>query len=487
MNLSMIVCRQGSCFRSAAFFHRIVLGLFLLLPGAVCAAALFRSAPSQLNPAEKYVLEQVAAGKLASLQEVFPEATNRVLRAAFLESLLTNTRKDFSIHRNGVLIEAAVLEEPIDLRNAEISHETQLTRCRFQAEVNFSKSFFENSLSIEGSVFQDTANFYAMKVGRGACFDKTVFGGGVNLEQAEITGVFTASKAQFTSPQARANFNSLKVVGNVFFTEAVFAGPVNLQYCHILDNFKMDHCQFSHPTNLVNYEGLKVGGTASFVQSAFAGYVSFKDASFVTVDFSEVKWPAHTNAFPWLWLNGMTYQRIGAGSEQESWSNLLGLLNRCAHGTAYSKEVYGNLEGFYRRLGYPKQADMVFIAQQQRERDEILKGLDWWWNFFLDWFVHYGRSPERALFWSMAIVLFGLGVFRPRYMEPQKTDYKAGRFSPFWYSMDLFLPFIKLHDADIWKPKDDCGFPRVWSRIHTMLGWALIPIAVAAWTGMLSR
>ena len=46
---------------------------------------------------------------------------------------------------------------------------------------------------------------------------------------------------------------------------------------------------------------------------------------------------------------------------------------------------------------------------------------------------------------------------------------------------------LRLHDAEIWKPQEDCVLTHVWRRIHTILGWALIPIALAAWTGMLSR
>ena len=53
--------------------------------------------------------------------------------------------------------------------------------------------------------------------------------------------------------------------------------------------------------------------------------------------------------------------------------------------------------------------------------------------------------------------------------------------------MDVYVPIIKLHDAEIWKPKEEYVLGHVWRRIHTVLGWALIPIAIAAWTGMLAR
>jgi hypothetical protein len=183
----------------------------------------------------------------------------------------------------------------------------------------------------------------------------------------------------------------------------------------------------------------------------------------------------------------MTYQRISAGQEKESWQNLHSLVQSAARKSAYSADIYASLDDYYRRLGYPNQANLFFRAQKQREREEVLTGFGWAWSFFLDWFVGYGRSPQRAIFWSVLIVGMGCLVFRPGRMEPQKPEYRSRKYSAFWYSMDVYLPVIKLHDAEIWKPKEECVLAHVWRRIHTILGWALIPIAIAAWTGMLSR
>ena len=97
-------------------------------------------------------------------------------------------------------------------------------------------------------------------------------------------------------------------------------------------------------------------------------------------------------------LNGLNYQRVMAGTETDSWRNLLALVDRAAHRTAYSIDIYSALAEFYRREGYPGQANQVFIAQKRREREEVLRGAQWCWSLFLDLFVGYGRSPERALF-----------------------------------------------------------------------------------------
>jgi len=237
----------------------------------------------------------------------------------------------------------------------------------------------------------------------------------------------------------------------------------------------------------VKFEEVKVGGATTFIDCRFAGYISFKDARFTAVDFSKVIWPTTHDDHPWLWLNGMNYGRISAGSEKDSWLNLYHLVQRSAHGSAYSSDVFTRLEDYYRKLGYPRPANAFFRAQKKREREEVLGGLSAAWSFFLEQFVGYGRSPERAIFWSVIIIGFGCVMFRPNRMEPQKSEYTERTYSPFWYSVDVYLPIIKLHDAEIWKPKEEYVLTHVWRRIHTILGWALIPIALAAWTGMLSH
>jgi hypothetical protein len=59
-------------------------------------------------------------------------------------------------------------------------------------------------------------------------------------------------------------------------------------------------------------------------------------------------------------------------------------------------------------------------------------------------------------------------------------------FDPFWYSLDLFLPLSTLPDAEIWAPKEGDRFRSIYSRVHSVLGWILIPIGLAVITGVIS-
>jgi hypothetical protein len=471
--------------------HR--LSQIILLLALIPISLLGENAPSlrrsgkalTLSEAEQFTLTQVTAGQVADLKSQFPNEADRILRSAFLETLLI--QQGTNIHRNGFSIENAVIPEALDLRNAEVHYETRFAHCRFVGEVSFFNISFENGFSVEGSVFERTANFSSMKVGRIAVFDGASFGGEVKASYLEIKGIFTAREAHFNSQTAKVDFASLKTRTDAYFSGATFAGPVSFASSSFGENGSFDRALFSNPASLINFEDVKVGAALTFIDCRFNGYVSFKDAKLGALDFSKVTWPTAPNDSPMLWLNGMTYGRISAGSPTDSWSNLFNLLQRTARGSAYSADVFNRLDDYYRLLGYPRQANAFFRAKKKREREEVLHGPEWAWSYFLEQFVGYGRSPERAILWSVAIIGFGCLVFRPNRMEPQNSEYAGRRYSPFWYSVDVYLPIIKLRDAETWKPKEEYTLTHVWRRIHTVLGWALIPIALAAWTGMLSH
>ena len=85
------------------FFNRSfpAIALFALLPLSLVGAerpVLLLDSPT-LTAAEKFVMEQVVAGKSADLKSQFSDETDRVLRTAFLEAILTQSGTN--AHRNG--------------------------------------------------------------------------------------------------------------------------------------------------------------------------------------------------------------------------------------------------------------------------------------------------------------------------------------------------------------------------------------------------
>ena len=388
------------------------------------------------NPeAERWVLEQVEAGKVADLKERFSDKKDRVLSADFIEKLLTGEFEDAPVHRRGVRIKHALFTEPLDLVNAEVRCETKLDYCQFETKVDLSWSHFHRVLSFEHSKFN-------------------------NAEEG-------------------AYFGHMTVGGLAFFKEAVFAGPVNFRYAQIDGNFVANGAKFNNPDKVAYFVEMTVGGTAFFKEAVFAGPVDFSDVEFLILNIQDTSWPAKSES---VILHRMTYKHIDAGTEKDTWQELLAWVD----GSKYSGQPYVQLEEFFRAAGYPERADTVFIARKQRERSEALEGLTVWWNLFLDLFVGYGRKPERVLVLSLLVVLLGALPFRRReYMEPQKREYASRPYNPFWYSLDLFLPVVDLRMAKVWMPRQDRRFARQYARVQIIMGWILIPLGLAAIMGII--
>jgi hypothetical protein len=214
-------------------------------------------------------------------------------------------------------------------------------------------------------------------------------------------------------------------------------------------------------------------------------------AQFTTIDIPECRWPEDPAAFR---LEGITFQHASAAAkEPESHQKLLELANK----SAYAADVYGSLEAFFLRQGYRADADAAFIAGKCRERKEYLHNGDWVKSWLLYGLVGYGRHPEQAGYLCLAIIALGCVLFPLKKMELQDPDdandpdellkrpEKRHVYNRFWYSFGLFLPFVNLQTAEQWKPKKKHAFLRNYVRVHILLGWILIPILLAAVSGLI--
>jgi len=170
--------------------------------------------------------------------------------------------------------------------------------------------------------------------------------------------------------------------------------------------------------------------------------------------------------------------------ESESREALLNLANQ----SVYSADVYSSLEQFFLRQGDRTYADEVFTEGKCREREEYFRSHNWFrWlgSWVLYVLVGYGRRPWQAGIPCVILVALGCVLFSPKKMEPQRSEDTPRVYSRFWYSLGLFLPFVDLQADKVWKPKADQTFLRNYMRVHKLLGWILIPIVLAALTGLI--
>jgi hypothetical protein len=430
--------------------------LFLAAPFLI--ESVHAIAQTTKTPAEQYVLEQVTSGKPAQLAIKFSAEQDRTLSASFLRNLLTNQGKQIQVHPHGIMIDGAIIAEELDLINEEIPYDTSLTNCHFQRDVNLTQTRFTKSLNIENSIFEAHADF----------------------ESATIAFDLHAEQTRFA---LEAFFKSLHTGGDLLLSHAGFEKPADFSEAEVNGNLIAEDAKFN---DTVDFDNLKVKGDASFRKNVFGGRVSFNEARFTSLfltdcvfsslteqtDFSRMKMESgfleNTHFNDYIKIDGISFQYLSPASWDE--------LQKLANHSEYNAEFYSSLEALFQRHGYPDQANKVFIAQKQRERRERLHGLAWLWNFIQDFLVGYGRRLERLLLWSGVLVLIGWVVFR---------NEKAGKFSAFWYSLDLFLPILTLGDKTTWAPRDDRRLAQLYRRVHIILGHLLVPIGLAAWAGII--
>ena len=391
---------------------------------------------SELTPAELWVLNQVKAGTEANLETQFSNADERKLSAKFVEKLLTGKIPDFVQQRHGVEIRGAIVPGPVDLSRTQINQDVALLHCEFDDDVNFTRTHFAAS----------------------ALFDESLF-------------------------KKQATFINTRVDYTLFLRNATFEGPTSFLAAEVAYDFSVSHSHFNDTKSAGDFNRLKVGYHGNFGQTEFRGGLDLASSDISFVDLTDVVWPKDPQSVN---LYGMTFKIIKANPKQhQSHEKLLKLVDQAV----YTPDIYGKLDEFFARQGYRDDADKAFMAGKHRER----KQLSWWqpaWlgSMLLNLLVGYGRHPWQAILPCAGLVLAGCFLFPGDKMELLKQPEKGEAtrvYNRFWYSLGLFLPFVNLQTAELWKPKTKEVFLRNYVRVHILLGWILIPIVLAALTGLI--
>jgi hypothetical protein len=224
----------------------------------------------------------------------------------------------------------------------------------------------------------------------------------------------------------------------------------------------------------------------------------------------ERSWPAPGR----LLIDGFTYQSLeGSSSYNPEWnspSDARSRLRWLGLQDGYHPQPYRQLAKVLLENGDDAGAIEVLIAQQ----DARFSRSNWLgraWARFLKITVGYGHKPLRTVLWSLGVILLGwllvaagarAGVMRatwpdsPPPFEPKTYE----KLHPLLYSLDVFLPFVNLHQERYWWPDanahGDCvvlsrrlkisgAFLRYYLWMQVIAGWLLSAIFVAGVTGLM--
>ncbi|MBL4691188.1 MAG: hypothetical protein JKY68_06975, partial [Rhodospirillales bacterium] len=343
--------------------------------------------------------------------------------------------------------------------------------------------------------------------------------GGVSLSGAEIGGQLSCTNATFENdkPEGFAlDAQSLTVKGAVLLRNGFSAkGRVSLMGAKIDGQLDCDDATFVNE-NLLEFafvlQNARVKGIFFWRPAEeTTGNISFQHARTGPLMDNKAGWPKYGS----LLLDGFEYSAFAPGAPQTAEERLDWLGRQPKIPKEFTPQPYEHLIKVFRQMGHTRDARDVGIAKHDDFRsNRCCANLgEWLWNGILSVTIAHGYKPWKALIWMLAIVFAGWLVFANaetrKAIHPSKErvllddryfnsggrwrplDYPA--FSAAWYSLDVFLPIVDLHQESYWLPGKTDGPVlwawryKIWLWVEILLGWFLTTIAVAGLTGLVKK
>jgi hypothetical protein len=164
----------------------------------------------------------------------------------------------------------------------------------------------------------------------------------------------------------------------------------------------------------------------------------------------------------------------------------------------FSRDPYLQLERYYKDIGDEAAARMAHLKGHRafRESAKSSESPAGWnrrqsaWDLFLNLSIGYGLQAWRLLVPLLFVFILGAAVFS----DPGALVYKANGspmndYASWWpglvYSFDLLIPVLTFPPADQWAPNGDGR--EIFAVVEVVIGWLLVPLMIAAWTGIVTK
>jgi hypothetical protein len=421
-------------------------------------------------------------------------------------------------------------------RNTRIDDNLHWVKVDFCAPVDASKMHIDGDLYWEGVKFLDkhAADCQWISISGSAQLMKSEFSGLANFYHCSVGRLFYIISSQFNN----ATFSNSTTGEDILITDAVFNGETSWDYLrarglycsgergsfrgpasfdglavnnsvglHVKfeSNLRIRESQISQDLDLagivirrdvgtstpadksqgtdagLQLTATKITGSLKLAKAFLSGVVGLNRDEIGCLDITNFR-------FPDLKQGRIELRDVSAKSfETETPGNpSRAPLVQFVDSAGFDPQIYLKLEEFFKSAGETDLANTVFLRRNDRFRDERLHGVDWLTQWILGAVAGYGRVPAYSLVPCAMVVLLGCFFFRDGKKMTQNEDkFKDRRYNPIWYSLDVFAPIIDLEAAKVWSPRPGERFKWFWLRAQRILGWLLVPIAVAAFTGFL--
>jgi len=231
-----------------------------------------------------------------------------------------------------------------------------------------------------------------------------------------------------------------------------------------------------------------------------------RDASVGLIVDQERAWPPPGK----LLIDGFAYSSFDVHPGDAPWDARTRLRWLALQPPGFHLQPYRQLAKVLRESGDEPGAIQVLMAEEDA-RYRQFGFLGRFVGAFLKATIGYGYQPRRTIGWSLLVVLFGwsvvwaakrAGVMRATWPEnaPTSSEPHYENLHPFLYSLDVFLPFVNLHQEHYWWPDSknsgQCALfgyqlrlrgslVRYYLWLQVISGWLLSAILVAGLTGLM--
>ena len=394
---------------------------------------------------------------------------------------------------------------PVWLRGADIKGQLSCRGAKLTGRNEYDYALFGETMKVGGDVFLDQGFTAA---------------GPLSLHGADIKGELRCRGAELTGRNQDGNAlfgDGMKVGEDVLLDQGfTAAGTISLRSARVdgsmllcpaalagQDETALDAAQAQITGRLVWAPTVRVVGRVN-LEGAACGHLED--------DWGHARpggfWPAEGQ----LRLDGFTYDRFGGDHQATVGQRLEWIRSQYQRSgksrQGFAAQPYEQLAAVYRRAGQDSQARKVAIAR----RADLRKygNLAWYrrfGNWFLEWSIGYGYRTWQAglvlvgVFVAIAVLasfaqqhhlMVPVGDTDALHFVPSVTRCTSSYpcFSPVGYAVDTVIPLISVHQADYWGPNAHTILGHAWAsatRAATVLGWALVTLLLAGYTGIVRR
>jgi hypothetical protein len=235
---------------------------------ATCAV----SADERWTPQEKFVWERVCVGEVANFNAApgyggrldpmkpadWPQS--RVLRPAFLETILLKDPYRRALTRRGVIIVGARFVETIDLASADLQHPLVLAFSLVEHDADFSRLRSRYQLDLTDSKVAGTVKL------NGADLDASLVLTHGEFAALDLTGAHVSGQVTLADSKVAGDFRLIGLRAGSLFMGAAELSGVDLADAHV-GSLTLD---FAKATGLLHMSSLRVDASLSLDWGQFA-------------------------------------------------------------------------------------------------------------------------------------------------------------------------------------------------------------------------